>query len=263
MLNATELSQQYLNWVTQQTSFKQLNAGTVRIDSPFTDAYQDGLVMYALQSNDPEAITLTDDGWSNENLESHGLFINRSPQRKKMLLDQLATYGVSWQDDCLEITGKLEDFGHLKGNLLQAMIFVNDMFVLAPKQTQTFFFDDVELYFEAHQIRVLKNAAFMGKSGLTHNFEFSIPGTNTIPRKLIKLLSSPNNSTFAKAIFTDIYETRQQQVEPTKFFVFLNDRNRKNDPKTTNGEILSLFERAGATPVPYTERENYTAIFSE
>lgn len=263
MLNATELNNRYLEWVKEQTSMKQLHKGTVRIDSPFTDPFNDGLVMYVSEIPNSSQIILTDDGWSNDNLESQGVFIDRSPQRRKLLLDHLASFGVNWREARLEISGPSEDFGRLKTNLLQAMIFVNDMFVLAPRPTQNFFFEDVAVFFQSNNIRVLKNAAFMGQSGLTHNFEFSIPGAENVPRKLIKLLSSANNSIFAKAIFTDIYETKQQQVEPTKFFVILNDRNRKNQPKPVNKDILKLFNQAGATPVPYTKREEYVATFSE
>lgn len=263
MLDAEHLNNQYLKWVKSRTVAKRLASGTVRIDGPFSDSYHDDLVMYVSLIPHSSSILLSDDGWSNDNLESHGLYINRSPKRKKLLLDQLSIYGVSWNDGALEISGNVEDFGHLKSNLLQAMVFVNDMFVLAPQQTQSFFFDDVDTFFQAHDIRVIKNAAFMGETGMMHNFEFSIAGNVKVPRKLIKLLSSPNNSTFAKAVFTDIYETKRQQAEPTQFYVFLNDRNRKDEPKKINPDILSLFNQITATPVLYTERERFVKDFLE
>lgn len=263
VLDAEDLSNRYSDWVKEATSFKQLNTSTVRIDTPFSDNYNDGIVMYAQMVHGSSALLLTDDGWSNENLESHGLYVDRSSRRKQQILTQLASYGVTWNNGKLEITGKLENFGRMKNNLLQAIIFVNDMFVLAPRQTQSYFFEDVDVFFSSHNIRVLKNAAFMGKSGMTHNFEFSIPGSKDVPRKLIKLLSSPNNPVFAKAVFTDIYETKQQQVEPTSFYVFLNDRNKRKEPKELNQDISNLLIQAGATTVPYTKRDNFVNTFKE
>ncbi|MHA3065755.1 DUF1828 domain-containing protein [Lacticaseibacillus saniviri] len=263
MLDINKLSKNHLEWANDHTAFKQLKSGAVRIESPFFDSFNDGLVMYAIQDASSGKITLTDDGWTNENLENHGLYISRSPSRKKILTDQLKSYGVQWVDEELTITGSENDFGQMKVRMLQAMIFVNDMFILAPKHTSNFFFDDLDVYFSSHNIRVLKNASFMGLSGLTHNFEFSIAGTEKIPRKLIKLLSTPNNSVFAKAIFTDIYETKQQQIEPTNFFVILNNRNRKNETKEINPDITELFNQIGAIPVLYTERSQYVDTFSE
>ncbi|WP_415650439.1 hypothetical protein [Schleiferilactobacillus perolens] len=51
------------------------------------------------------------------------------------MLNQLHAYGVVWKDEELNITGNSNDFGRLTNQLLQAMIFVNNMFVLAPEQT--------------------------------------------------------------------------------------------------------------------------------
>lgn len=131
MLDVKDLSAQHLAWAHDETMLTQLNSGTVKIESPFVDSFHDGLVMCATKMADSNTIGLTDGGWTNDNLESHGLYLNRSPD----LLNQLHAYGVVWKDEELNITGNSNDFGRLTNQLLQAMIFVNNMFVLAPEQT--------------------------------------------------------------------------------------------------------------------------------
>lgn len=135
MLDVKDLSAQHLAWAHDEAMLTQLNSGTVKIESLFVDSFHDGLVMYATKMADSNTIELTDDGWTNDNLESHGLYLNRSPKRSHDLLNQLHAYGVVWKDEELTITGNSNDFGRLTNQLLQAMIFVNNMFVLAPEQT--------------------------------------------------------------------------------------------------------------------------------
>jgi hypothetical protein len=133
MLDVKDLNAQHLAWARDETILTQLNFGTVKIESPFVASFHDGLVMYATKMADSNTIELTDDGWTNDNLESHGLYLNRSPKRRHDLLNQLHAYGVVWKDEELTITGNKDDFGRLKNQLLQAMIFANDMFILASK----------------------------------------------------------------------------------------------------------------------------------
>ena len=92
-LNAQELSDKYIQWYKEQVSFRNVKKNIVRIDSPFLDSFQDEIVLYAIQQPDG-SIRLTDDGWTINNLEEHGVFINRSKHRKEILKQQIGLYGV-------------------------------------------------------------------------------------------------------------------------------------------------------------------------
>ncbi|ERL64751.1 DUF1828 domain-containing protein [Schleiferilactobacillus shenzhenensis] len=261
MLTIKELSARHLAWAKDKTQLTQLDNDTIKVESPFVDSFNDGLAIYVVPADKDNQIMLTDDGWTNDNLESHGLFLSRSPRRLQDLVQQLRVYGVTFSDYELTITGSQNDFGRLKDRLLQAMIFANDMFTLAPTDTSRYFHEDVEQYFSANSIRTIKNVSYVGASGLTHKFDFAIPGNNRVPMKLIKLLGNPNNPIFAQSIFTDIYETQQQQTEATNYFVFLN--NEKIQSRGLNPDILALFNQVSATPVPFTERQRFLSTFSE
>lgn len=130
MLNAEELRKQHLAWYNENTTFENLNDNIVEIEVPFLDNFSDEIEMYAVGLPNGK-IKLTDDGWTLDNLFSKGVDINRSKKRKNILLNQLAGYGISLDDDELTTTVTKEHFAEAKNRLLQAILFVNDMFMLA------------------------------------------------------------------------------------------------------------------------------------
>lgn len=82
MLSGKTLSEQYYKWIRENTSFKEIGSKIIRIDEPFLDNDSDEITMYVIQNND-NSITLTDDGWTIDNLEGKGVSITRSTKRKK------------------------------------------------------------------------------------------------------------------------------------------------------------------------------------
>lgn len=255
MLNAKQLSNDYLNWYSKQISFKNVNNDTVRIDLPFLDSFQDEIIIYAIKLADGN-IKLTDDGWTINNLEEHGVFINRSKHRRQLLNQQIKLYGVERVDDEFTVTVDLHHFPAAKHRLLQAILFVNDMFMFSPANTANVFLDDLQAFFDEHKIRATPGISFLGNSGLTHKYDFLISGFKDIPTRLIKTLSASNNDAlFAKSILTDISQTRLIRDDPTDYYVFINDRDKSKQPIDVNPEIISLFEQNNIKPVKYTERE--------
>ncbi|MCG0641009.1 DUF1828 domain-containing protein [Lactiplantibacillus plantarum] len=262
MLSGKTLSEQYYKWIRENTSFKEIGSKIIRIDEPFLDNDSDEITMYVIQNND-NSITLTDDGWTIDNLEGKGVSITRSTKRKKILNQQIKAYGVSYNEDELYITTTLDKFPESKHRLLQAILFVNDMFMLAPKNVNNIFLEDVSAFFSAHKIRTSKNMAYIGASGLTHKYDFSIPGIDNIPMKLIKTLASPNNPMFAKSILADVEQTKPVLEDQGDFYVFLNDCNANKDSTVSvNPDIMRLFKGNGIKPVLYSERENYVEELS-
>lgn len=262
MINGKTLSEQYYKWIKANTSFKDVASKITRIDEPFLDNDSDEITMYVVQKGNG-SITLTDDGWTTDNLEGKGVSISRSAKRKQILNQQIKAYGVSYADDELYIDTTVDKFPESKHRLLQAILFVNDMFMLASTSVNSIFFEDVSAFFSAHNIRANKNMAYIGASGLTHKYEFSIPGINKIPMKLVKTLSAPNNPIFAKSILADVEQTKPVLEDPSDFYVFINDYNQKKDAAISiNPDIINLFEGNGINPVLYSDRESYVKELS-
>ena len=124
--------------------------------------------MYAVGQKDG-LIKLTDDGWTLDNLLSRGVDINKSKKRKTIIINQLRGYGISLIDDELTTIVDINHFAEAKNRLLQAILFTNDMFMLARNNTGSIFVEDVGEFLTANNIRATANVAFYGNSGMTLN----------------------------------------------------------------------------------------------
>ena len=60
-------------------------------------------------------------------------------------------------------------FAEAPFRLLQAILFINDMFMLARNNTGSIFVEDVGEFLTANNIRATANVAFYGNSGITLN----------------------------------------------------------------------------------------------
>ncbi|PCF38132.1 hypothetical protein B5C06_12110 [Staphylococcus delphini] len=127
--NANKLKKEYLDWYNQELAFSNLSNNVVRIDSPFKDHALDNLIIYAIYDQSRDIITITDDDYTIFGLENNGVFINNSKKRKKIFEEHLSAYGIKYNDMTHEIFVKsnLKNFNKSKHNLLQCLIFVNDM----------------------------------------------------------------------------------------------------------------------------------------
>ena len=255
MLVAKELSQVYMKWLTENIEFNNLEENVVRIDTPFYDRHNDSLILYALKKSSQGPLLLTDGGYTMDDLESDGISINRSKHKKTILNDSLHSYGVKLNIETNElfINSSKNEFPQDKHKLLQAMLFVNDMFLTSKKNVKNFFIEDVAHYLEENNIRAIPSASYVGSSGMSHKFEFSIPGIKDIPDKLIKVLSSPKNSTYAKALVTDVEQTRNALKRSTIFYTFINDKDSDIDEST-----ITLLEQANIKTIPFNKRDAFT-----
>ena len=253
MIKSKDLKTSYNEWVAQEFNYETIETSLVRIDTPFFDRHNDSLILYA-QINQNDTITLTDGGYVIDDLESSGIYIMRSTQRKQLLKQQLLSYGVSLNADTYElfIQTRLTNFPNDKHRLLQAMLFTNDMFMLGKKITANVFFEDVATFLEKNNIRAFQNVSFIGVSGMSHKFEFSIPGIREIPDRLIKTLNVPNNEMYAKALTADVHNTAAIFSRPTQFYAFVNDTDKK-----IKSDIRSLLEYEDIKVIPYSQRENF------
>lgn len=253
MINSENLKNSYNDWLTKTFDYTEIESKLVRIDTPFFDRHNDSLILYAIINQD-ETITLTDGGYILDDLEASGIFILRSAQRKSLLKAQLLSYGVQLKTftNELTLTTDVTNFPNDKHRLLQAMLFTNDMFMVNKKQTTNVFYEDVARFLEEHNIRSFHDVSFVGRSGMTHKFEFSIPGLKEIPDKLIKTLNVPNNEMYAKALTADVHNTMDVLKRPTTFYTMINDTEKEIKP-----DILSLLKQEKIHVIPFSKRDDF------
>ena len=252
MLTTTELKEKYIKWINEEINVRKINE-YVEITSPFLDRFNDYLQVYA-KLNDDNEIILTDDAYIINNLKMSGIDIN-SNKRKQILEKVLKKYNVKLENDALVISSGIDDFPQKIIFLMQAMLNIDDMFMLSQNKVASIFIDDVTNFLETKEIFYSKNVNFVGKSGFVYSYEYLIQRTKNKPERLCKVINTPNKQNFQNTIFmwSDTKETRD---ENSKLIVFLNDGNRV-DPN-----IIEGFKNYNVDTIPWSERERYLELLT-
>ncbi|MBM6506737.1 MULTISPECIES: DUF1828 domain-containing protein [Staphylococcus] len=254
ILDAEKLKNEYLDWYKQELTFSNLSKNIVRIDFPFKDSSLDNLIIYALYNQIDDIITLTDDGYTIFGLENNGIFINQSKKRKNMFEEHLAAYGIKFNDKTGEIYIKTNfaNFNKSKHNLLQCLIFINDMYVLSKPKVQNIFSDDVATKLDEHNISYGRDLPIVGSSGVVHNFDFFISAKKNQKEKFINAISNPNNAMIIKSKLTDVIQAKKiKRQRPNEFIFILNDRN-----KEINIQNKTFLQENDINTIEYSNIEN-------
>src|SRR5699024_10555608 len=98
MINATDLSKIYHDWLQEEINFSTVDNNAIRVDTPFYDRHNDSLILYVIPQENANLI-VTDGGYTLDDLEVEGISVTRSKKRKKIFLDQLTSYGVSYDEN--------------------------------------------------------------------------------------------------------------------------------------------------------------------
>lgn len=78
----------------------------------------------------------------------------------------------------------LKIFNKSKHNLLQCLIFVNDMYLLSNPKSQNIFTEDVAKQIDEHNIYYGRDIPIIGSSGVVHNFDFFISAKKNQKEKI-------------------------------------------------------------------------------
>ena len=118
---------EYYQWIQKNLSARLLKNGWTEIGTPFMDRHNDGLAIYA--KRDGDNITLSDDGFIINDLLADGVSL-RGAKRTGMLNRLLFSYGVENQDNEMVIRTDTKNYAASMHMFIQAMLTVNDMFML-------------------------------------------------------------------------------------------------------------------------------------
>jgi hypothetical protein len=249
-----DLVSDYVSWLRDKTQVRVLTNGWHEITSPFVDQHNDMVQIYARRTDDG-CIVITDDGYTIADLASSGCDVDSSPKRKALLTSILNGFGVQRRGSALHVVASELDFPSKKHALLQAMLAVNDMFMLAQANVVNMFLEDVFSWLDLHDIRYTPHAKFAGLTGFDHVFEAVIPKSRQSPERLLKAISNPTKDRVQSAIFawTDI---RQVRPEGARLYTIVNDG--RNVPPTA----LDAFAAYDIEPVLWSSRGSYVAALA-
>ena len=226
MNDSNTLKKNFFDWLLKEYQFNDLEKNFVEITTPFLDNDFDHIVLYAEFLSDGR-VTLTDDGWTINNLKSHGVsFSNRSTYKNNLINTIVNNLGTRIENGELCITTSLDKFPLAKQRLLQTIMQVNDMIVLRDTSIKNIFHDEIEKTLVKREVLFTRRPSFSGKEGITVQFDFAIP---TIKKeRLIRTISNGNDLNRAKllAMDTRILQNHKDNVE---YIAVVDDIHHKFD----------------------------------
>lgn len=242
-----ELVDKYVSFIKENITVEKINDDLFAIETPFLDRKNDFISIYAKFNNGN--IILTDNGETLIDLELSGMKFN-TPKRKAEL--ELVLHGLAINYDkengALSVTANATNFAAKKHNIIQAIIGINDMFVMSESKVMNFFYDDVTRYFEENDIRYSPNIDLEGKSGFIHKFDFLIPKSKNTPERCIKLLNRPKKENIKATIFS--FEDTKERINRLSYVIM-------NDEEPINTELISAVSEYDIKPFLWSQRNNY------
>jgi Domain of unknown function DUF1828/Domain of unknown function DUF1829 len=244
--DADQLADSYLSWIRHGVSAIKLDERTSELTTPFLDRHNDHLQIYAERLG-VDLFLLTDDGYIISELKSSGIE-RRGDRRRSLFQDLLSGYGVELAGNELHVEASSSNLGQRVHNLVQAMLSLDDMFVLAQPQGQSLFLEDVARFLDEAEVRYSPRAKFAGKSGLDHLVDFVIPKSKEAPERILQVVNSARRDRVESLLFaaSDMRAARGIEVS---YIALVNDSKREVPP-----DILNAFAAYDIRAQPWSRR---------
>lgn len=246
------LIDEYLRWLKQEFTLTELE-GTCRISTPFLDRHNDAIEIYAEKKNG--LLRLTDDGYTIRDLRASDMEFT-TEKRKAHLAAVLNGFGVRRERDELFVEASSEDFPQKKHNLIQAILAVNDMFVMAEEHVLSLFKEDVELFLESQHIPAFSDFKLSGKSGFDHKFDFGLPKTTQKPQRVLQAINNLTKDNATSIAFM-VGDVRLNRLDPLGAFAMINDAARP-----PNEEHLAALRAYEVEPLLWSHREEVISVLN-
>ncbi|MBM4047072.1 MAG: DUF1828 domain-containing protein [Planctomycetes bacterium] len=243
--NCQKLVAEYLGWLKQAFETREFQSGCI-ISTPFLDRHNDAIELFVEQRNGQ--LWLTDDGYTVGDLRASGMEFS-TEKRKKFLDSILNGFGVRLEGEELCAPATMDDFPQKKHRLLQAILAVNDMFVMAEEHVLSLFKEDVTAFLDSHDISYLADFKLSGKSGYDHKFDFGFPKTRTKPERVMQTVNRLTKDLATSIAFAvgDVVGARR---DPLKAFAVIND-----ELDTPNQEHVQAIQAYDIRPLLWTRKE--------
>jgi Domain of unknown function DUF1828/Domain of unknown function DUF1829 len=217
-----ELINSYVEWIRKGISLRELSNGWHEVVTPFLNHKNDMIELYLKQEN--EQITISDGGNTLNELVLSGVDIDRSKKRNEELNIILRSFGIS-KNGSNELFINTDDkkFPETKHRLIQAVLSIDDMFMLSSPKVESFFIEDITTFFELNDIIFVKDTSFVGKSGFSHKFDFTLPKIKQRKEVAIKAINTPRKDKIGSVMWM-IEDTKLVRPE-TDGLIIINDEN--------------------------------------
>ncbi|MCK9422166.1 MAG: DUF1828 domain-containing protein [Bacteroidales bacterium] len=240
-----DLIESYISWLRQKINYKEIN-GFYEITTPFVNHVNDYIQFY-LKRDERDHIYMTDDGETLNNLEMAGVDIS-TPARKKELESILNGFSVIVKGNELTTMVTPVTFPMRKHNFMQAIMAVDDLYVIASPKVESFFQEDVINYLEQNKVRFSRNIILQGKSTFQHKFDVLIPPSEKAPERIIKVVGNPKKQNIIAHLFA--FEDTKQ-ARNNEGIMILNDLEKDIAP-----DVSQAISEYGIYDFSWRKRED-------
>jgi hypothetical protein len=254
MSDTNLLVESYLEWIQVGVRAESLENDVTELTTPFLDRNNDHLQIYAERKDSGEFL-LTDDGYIMAELKSSGVE-RQGRRREELLTDVLRGHGVVLSNKELQVTATHDSLGRSIHSLVQAMLRVDDMFVLAQPRVEAIFLEGVEKFLDTRGVRYSSRVKLAGRSGLDHLFDFVIPKSISAPERVLQVVNSPRRDR-AESLMFAVNDTKTARGHDVEFFALVNDSRRNIPP-----EIMDAFRSYEITATKWSRREEMVAALA-
>lgn len=242
-----DLVDAYIEWLRQRISVEDIK-GVCEITTPFLDRHNDHLQIYVKKSDG--GFTLTDDGHTITDLKLSGCEFT-TEKRRQILHSILNGFGVRLVEDELVVEARPDNFPQKKHNLIQAILSINDLFVMAAPMVVSIFKEDVERYLRLNEIRFTPSVNFTGRSGFVHFFDFVIPASKVKPERILRAINRPNRQNITSLIFSWT-DTKEVRAPDSTAYGVLNDMEQPINP-----DLISALKQYEIKAFPWSRRDEH------
>ncbi|UII27688.1 DUF1828 domain-containing protein [Fulvivirga maritima] len=227
-----ELVNSYVDWIKKGISLREVGDGWHEVITPFLNHKNDMIEIYLRKESDG-SISISDAGVTLSELKLSGIDIDRSEKRAKELDIILRSFGIlRTENNELIAKTTTKNFPQVKHRVIQAILSIDDLFVLAKPKVESFFIEDVITFFELRDVIYVRDTTFIGKSGFSHKFDFTLPKIKQRKEIAIKAINTPRKDRIESVMWM-LEDTRLVRPE-TEGLLILNDES----------EISSEVQRA-------------------
>ena len=161
--------------------------------------------------------------------------------------------GVRAEGGQLLVEASAANLGQRLHSLVQAMLAVNDMFVMAQHRVASFFFEDVRNFLDSNDIRYTPRVKLAGKSGYDHGIDFLIPKSRKRPERILQAIAAPKKDNIVAYLWT-LSDTRAARAgeSEAEAYAFLNDQE-----QTVGGDVVEALNAYRVVPAIWSQRGNY------
>ena len=142
--------------------------------------------------------------------------------------------------------------------LIQAMLLIDDLYVLSPERVKSVFAEDVATYFDANEIYYVPNFSVIGKTETQYTYDFVIQRTKNNPSRFCRAINHLNTNQRDLALFNWL-DTQDKRQDDSRMIIIYNDEN------TVKDEVLRGFANYDVPAVPFSERQKpeYLQLFRD